>query len=299
VDVSVILPSNKSSSVIIESINSLLPVWDRVEWLINLDGVDKSIEDRIHQIGLTNVRIFHETGPLSNVLNFLIRESQGRFIARADDDDLYFDGRLIKQFHFLSENPQIQVVGSSLRFSANSTLQYRYYPQHHSAIALSMVFGCFGLAHPVVMGTRGFFLEHQYANLPAEDYDLWVRGIVNGSQFSNLDEYLCRYTVPAREPARILAMFHSSVASCTTLLEYLLSHSPNFSSAELNLLATLFIKKQFGDKEFGAGENALVKKFIYNFRIPGVIPLLAKDTLLFCMLTYHPELYHKLNQDSH
>jgi hypothetical protein len=89
-NISVILPSNRNSLQICNTLSTLVdPALDDVEYLINLDGVDNRIHDQILSMGIKNLTISSYTGRIAPVLNRLISDAQGTFIARADDDDFY------------------------------------------------------------------------------------------------------------------------------------------------------------------------------------------------------------------
>lgn len=217
---SVIMPSNKSSENIIRALDSLnFENTDDIEYLINLDKVDKKIEQLIADKKYPNLKIYNDSGSLADILNLLIERSQGEYIARADDDDIYIPNRLAIQLNYLQARKDIDVVGAGMYlFQENNIIGLKLYPPTHDQICIASLFECHTFAHPVVMGRRGFFIDLKYRNVDAEDFDLWVRGICCGYKYSNLEIPLLIYSMPNYSKNRKEEMEKSVNRSITQLL---------------------------------------------------------------------------------
>lgn len=206
--VSVILPSNKSSNKIVDSLLSLVDEsLDGVEYLVNLDNVSGSVRDQILNLGIPSLKITTHSGSLAEVLNILVASATGEYIARADDDDLYSRGRLISQVEYLEYRKDIHVVGAAMHVrSQDKLVGKQLYPATHDEICLASLFANNAFAHPVVMARASFFKTQHYRNLPAEDFDLWARGMIGGFRYANLEVPLFTYTLPSYSASRMRAM---------------------------------------------------------------------------------------------
>jgi glycosyltransferase involved in cell wall biosynthesis len=217
---SVILPSNKSNTAIIRSLDSLIDRGlDGVEYLINLDNVSEKVFDLIVNKNYPNIKIFKTSGTLSEVLNYLVDNSVGEYIARADDDDIYLPGRLRFQINYLDTRRDIDVVGAGMYMQKDDKLQgLKLYPPTHAQICYASLFECHTFAHPLVMGKRSFFSDLKYKNVEAEDFNLWVRGICSGHKYANLEIPLMIYSLPNYNPEKERLMMESVNVSISKLL---------------------------------------------------------------------------------
>ena len=63
------------------------------------------------------IRLFSEEKPgVAHAMNRGLKNAHGKFIARMDADDFSFPERLEKQIAFLKENPEIGLVGSTVKY---------------------------------------------------------------------------------------------------------------------------------------------------------------------------------------
>jgi glycosyltransferase involved in cell wall biosynthesis len=138
-----------------------------------------------------------DRGTLVDSLNWGLAEARADWIARADADDVCEPDRLAKQFAYLKEHPDVDVLGSQLAVidGNGKRIGYRSYPLEHEAIRQGLA-RYNALAHPSVLfrvgpvraagGYRPFFTE---------DYELWSRLIRQQARFANHWEPLVRYRV--------------------------------------------------------------------------------------------------------
>jgi glycosyltransferase involved in cell wall biosynthesis len=134
-------------------------------------------------------------------LNIAFRHSSGELIARMDADDIALPDRLAKQARFLSEHPEIDVLGGAALLLGVDGLSTRR--ETHEEMA-SYAFTENPLIHPTVMLRRSFLEElggYDETIRRAEDYDLWLRGIAR-FRYYNLQEPLIRYRPPTRATFR-------------------------------------------------------------------------------------------------
>ena len=135
-----------------------------------------------------------QNGGIGHALNEGLKHCSYDLVARMDADDICKPDRFGTQVRFLEDHPEYDIVGSwADEFSDNisNILSTRKLPEDHEAIIQ------FGkkrnpMNHPTVM------FRHQavkaagyYIHSPqVEDYDLWVRMMLRGSRFYNIQRSL-------------------------------------------------------------------------------------------------------------
>jgi len=118
--------------------------------------------------------------------------------ARIDADDINLPNRLEKQLQFLSDHPEIAVLGSWMYFiDKKGRLKQDLYkvPLNHDDIVHDMLTGN-AIPHPSVMFRRSAVLNvGNYSNLPqCQDFDLWLR-ILQQYQLANVEIPLVKYRI--------------------------------------------------------------------------------------------------------
>jgi len=135
-----------------------------------------------------------ENGGLGKALNFGVPLCSYEFIARADSDDVCADDRFEKQIEFFASHSDISVLGSYVDgFKDNWKEPYhtKKTPLTDPEIKQMMTFRN-PLCHPTVMFKKSSILKvGSYRDaLYVEDYDLWVRCMIDGIKFANIDQVL-------------------------------------------------------------------------------------------------------------
>ncbi|MGY0159566.1 glycosyltransferase [Edwardsiella tarda] len=138
---------------------------------------------------------------LTKSLNNAISMSSGNYIARMDADDIAIDKRFEIQVKFLDEHPDIDVCGSNVYvIDENDCILKKYiYPTTSAKIKTKLFFrDC--ICHPSVVFRRSFFYEvdgYSEYFLKAQDYDLWIKGVILEKGFFNIKEPLLYYRMHA------------------------------------------------------------------------------------------------------
>lgn len=135
-----------------------------------------------------------ENGGLGKALNEGLKHCSYELVARMDTDDICKSYRFEKQVAVFARHPEIDVVGAWIDEFSEGTLDIsskRKLPEAHEDI---MRFGKKRnpMNHPVVM-FRKKAVEKVGSYQPFylfEDYYLWVRMLLNGSRFYNIQEAL-------------------------------------------------------------------------------------------------------------
>lgn len=141
----------------------------------------------------------HNVG-FANALNEGIRISTGRYIMRIDPDDLVEPERIGRQFRYLEDHPEIDLLGSNVCYfnSENGkVVGASNFSVNTNEIVNKYGKGEHGLLHGTVMGKAQLFRNHPYIqnNVPAEDYDIFTRMILDGAVPANLAEKLTRVRI--------------------------------------------------------------------------------------------------------
>ena len=135
-----------------------------------------------------------ENGGLGKALNEGLRYCSNDLIVRADTDDICKPERFERQVSFMENHPEIDVCSACIdEFVDNidHIVSTRSLPENHEDIYR------FGkrrnpINHPVSVFRKSAVEavgSYQHFNL-FEDYYLWVRMIMNGSKFHNINESL-------------------------------------------------------------------------------------------------------------
>lgn len=156
---------------------------------------------------------------LARALNKGIQETRTEWIARMDADDISLPDRFEKQVNYLTEHPQIDVLGTALQeFSESTTLSTnppsdttpdkaetiswgtkRILPTESDELSQYARFQS-PVHHPTVMMRTSRVVHAGSYPTDAgrfEDYLLWERMLLDGSLFANLPEVLLGYRVDA------------------------------------------------------------------------------------------------------
>ncbi len=171
------------------------------EFVIVDDGSSDGSVDVVRAVGDPRIRLHvnERNRGQTPSLNIGLRLCRGTYIARLDADDLCLPGRFRRQVAFLDANPDVGIVGGSVRMidGVGRALERSPLPTDDAALRwLSMTRNPFH--HPAVTLRRdviertGHYFDEQYgAN---QDYDLWDRLLAH-SQIANLAADMVAYRV--------------------------------------------------------------------------------------------------------
>ncbi|MCF2238006.1 glycosyltransferase [Halobacterium salinarum] len=131
---------------------------------------------------------------LGNALREGVTEATHEIVARMDADDISVESRFEDELSFLMSNPDVDIVGGEiLEFNEEYTdpLTMRTVPTTHSKIVDEARFKS-PMNHATVMFRRESVLDAgNYRPVDRmEDYDLWIRMILNDATFANLPQIL-------------------------------------------------------------------------------------------------------------
>lgn len=138
-----------------------------------------------------------KNGGLGRALNEGLKHCSNDLVARMDTDDICLPNRFEKQLAVFKQFPQVDVVSAWIEEFDSETqeiISQRQVPE------LSYELYEYGkkrcpINHPVVMFRRNVVLfAGNYRPFPLfEDYYLWVRLLLNGAKFYNVQEVLLKF----------------------------------------------------------------------------------------------------------
>ncbi len=196
--VSVLMPVNNASAYISEALKSLLiQDYPNLEIIIVDDGCTDDTLEKVYAFADSRIVVLRNprNEGLAESLNRAIRASSGEFLARMDADDVAHPHRFSRQVQFMTQHPEIDVLGTAMQYFGYSSYR-NYFPENHEAcISFLLLNVCFG--HPSVMFRRRVFSRPEHFYNPSlrqysEEYDLWCR-LAPTCRFHNLREVLLYY----------------------------------------------------------------------------------------------------------
>ncbi|MBO0442878.1 glycosyltransferase family 2 protein [Vagococcus fluvialis] len=134
---------------------------------------------------------------LAYCLNRCIKESNGKYLVRIDDDDVCTKSRFEVQYNFISKNSSFSIVGgNSFLIDDENTWGERKVKESPNKFD---VFQGRAFIHPTVMLNKSDLVEigcysedKKYDR--CEDYELWCRFYKNGYKGININENLIYYS---------------------------------------------------------------------------------------------------------
>lgn len=135
-----------------------------------------------------------ENGGLGKALNFGLPKCSYPLIARSDSDDVCSQDRFEKQVKFMDEHPEVGIISSYIdEFTEDWTkpIHVKTLPLTHEDI-YQMAKYRNPLNHMSVMMRKDDVIRiGSYRHVPyIEDYELWVRAMINGIKLANIGEVL-------------------------------------------------------------------------------------------------------------
>lgn len=149
---------------------------------------------------LKTVRL-EKNGGLGNALNEGLKHCSHELVARMDTDDIARHDRFEKQLKAFEYFPQVEVVSAWIdEFIGNkdNVISTRKLPEFPFQIYRYAKKRC-PVNHPVVMFRKtSIMLAGGYRHFPLfEDYYLWIRLLLNGVKFYNVQESLLSFRTSA------------------------------------------------------------------------------------------------------
>lgn len=141
---------------------------------------------------------FDKNQGFTTALNKGLESAIGKYIMRADPDDILMPERIEKQVSFLEQHPEIDIIGSNASYfidDPKNILNKTNFPLQHKKILQTILKGEHGVLHATVCGKSKVYKKYRYQKIyPGEDYQLFARMARDGYIFANIAEplYLIR-----------------------------------------------------------------------------------------------------------
>jgi len=155
------------------------------------------IENKISEssVNISSYRIEKNQG-LGNALRVGVKHCSYDVVARMDADDISVPTRFEQQLEYLSNNSNIDIVGGYIEefdSDPNEPIAKRTVPTDHENIKKTARFRS-PMNHATVMFDKQTVMgAGNYRPVRRmEDYDLWVRMILNDAMFANIPEVLVK-----------------------------------------------------------------------------------------------------------
>lgn len=187
-----------------QAIDSILnQTFGDFEFLIRNDNpCDLVLDNLINEYVIKDSRIVYKRNKsnigLAATLNKEIIEAKGNYLARMDADDIAMPNRFEKQIAYIKEHEDIAVLGSWAEIidEKNQFIGYIKNKCRYEELFVQSFISS-PLVHPSVMINKSFLYKYnilyneEYSC--AQDYDLWVRILINHGKIINLPLVLLKY----------------------------------------------------------------------------------------------------------
>jgi glycosyltransferase involved in cell wall biosynthesis len=196
--VSILMPVYNAAEFLSASLGSILTQdYTHLEIIIVDDGSTDQSMDIVQSFLDPRIVVIKnlENIGLAASLNRAIGISTGIFLARMDADDIADPSRISSQVNFMLDNPDVDVLGTSMQYFGESKFLNHFPETHEACKSYLMLNVCFG--HPTVMFRRHVFDSPDNLYNPnfrqySEEYDLWCR-LSDRYKFHNLQQVLLYY----------------------------------------------------------------------------------------------------------
>ncbi len=183
------------------------------ELIIVDDGsTDESVVvlENFKHLSFLRVILFQKNKGFTAALNAGLEYAGSKYIMRADTDDMLKPERIEKQYFYLEQHPDLEMIGSNAAYFSGSIekpVNQTNFPLNHKKIIETMQKGEHGLLHATVCGKSEVYKKYRYQSIsPGEDYELFARMAKDGHSFANLSEPLYLIRVHPRSSSNQLCL---------------------------------------------------------------------------------------------
>lgn len=216
--ISVLMPARNAAPFLREAVDGILAqTLGDFELLLFDDGSTDATRAMAAGIPDARIRIAGTRAArgIVDALNACLREARGRFIARADADDIAHPLRFERQLAFLAANPDVGLCGTWMTSFGDGVPNLYAFPARHEEIVAELLFNP-SVVHPTVMfraalsetGDVGWRAGYEHA----EDYE-WLIRLSSHTRFANVEESLYSYRVHAGQVGALHGAEQAAVTS--------------------------------------------------------------------------------------
>ena len=170
------------------------------------DELFAAIDEYVKQYDILKVIPLPQNVGLGVALNEGLKYCTYELVARMDTDDIAKPDRFEKQLHVFENNPDVDVCSAWIEEfidEPNNIVSIKKVPEKHWEIVKYAQKRC-PVNHPVVMFRKSSVqIVGGYKHFPLlEDYYLWIRLMIDGAKFYNIQESLLYFRASSEMFAR-------------------------------------------------------------------------------------------------
>lgn len=238
---SIVMCTAGKNEHIIDSINSVLnQSYKNFEFIIICDGdPSNKIKRCLDSIKLKDarVKVFNKKhSGLTDSLNYGVSKTQNLWIARIDDDDIWYRNKLKLQYQLLINNkPNVALVGTNFCLFYNiNDISYKKKVRVIFPFLNILFFGTF-FPHSSIVFNKNKFLKvggYRVFFKRSQDNDLWLRMSRVGKIIYSKD-ILTEIKIHKNQISRKLGQVDQFWFSRVALVDYLLTRSKKFQENDI------------------------------------------------------------------
>ncbi len=200
---SVVMCVNRDDGYLTEAINSILVQdYDNFEFIVIANNCSDELWNNLISLKNEKLTLYRTmVGQLTFNLNYALNLSHGHYIVRMDADDVALPNRLNILNDFLTENKDVDIVGTAAMFiDEDGRDLYRYCPPLDNIKKLLYFKNTF--IHPTVAIKKEALIKLRgySGGFQSEDYDFWLRAIrFDDITLRNIDVVTLKYRINANQ----------------------------------------------------------------------------------------------------
>jgi glycosyltransferase involved in cell wall biosynthesis len=193
----VMLVYNTPVEYLKESVESTLSqTFSDFEFIIVDDGsTDTSCVECIESYRDPRIRLIRNKHDFIDSLNIGIKESQGKYIARMDSDDIMMPHRLDFQYVYMESHSEVDILGCGVHYLGES----EEFHGNNGVVTVKELLSGNCIFNPTVMMRKNSILESkiQYSKefIYAEDYHFFSQAAIAGLHIMNVSNPVLKYRI--------------------------------------------------------------------------------------------------------
>ncbi|MCX5847527.1 MAG: glycosyltransferase [Deltaproteobacteria bacterium] len=181
--------------------STLSQSFEDFEFIIVNDGSEDETQNIIAEYHDDRIILINNTRNMGQTasLNIGLQNARGTYIARTDAGDISTPERLKKQFQYLENHSDVDILGTAaFQYDMAGNLCGNVFMPNRPSTILQRIFFASPVVHVSVMMRRDRILElggYDDSYRILADYGLWAQALQNGFRFWNLRDVLTGYLV--------------------------------------------------------------------------------------------------------
>ncbi|MCX6276635.1 MAG: glycosyltransferase [Bacteroidetes bacterium] len=202
-DISLVVPNYNNGRFLSDFFQSVINSTVHPKELILVDDgstdVSETLIEQFKHLEFLKIIKFPENRGMSEALNAGLSAAAGKYIMRADPDDILHPDRIRIQYQYMEAHPETSVLGCNVVYfhhPAGKNINVSNFPTGHDEIIGAYKQGVNGIQHPTAIVRGAILKSYRYEKVsPGEDYEIFSRIARDGFRFANLPEPLYRMRV--------------------------------------------------------------------------------------------------------